>query len=386
MPNNQQNKPSLVLIPIFLNFFIMGFVDIVGIATNYVKKDFLLSDTTASLIPMMVFVWFAICAVPTGLLMDRIGRKHTVSVSLIITAIAMGIPFVSYSYAGILFAFALLGIGNTVLQVSLNPLAAFVVRKEKLTSTLTMGQFIKAISSFLGPILMGVAAVQLGNWRLTFLFYGLATVLSIIVLHTMHPNEPKSDTAVSSSSFRKIFALLRDGFLIRCVVVILLIVGIDVGLNTSIPQLLMNRVAMPLEDAALGTSLYFATRTVGTFVGAILLVKLSAVEFLRGTIVLAVLGFIGMLVGSSLWVLLLSIAVVGLACANVFSIVFSLAMQHDMKHANEISALMIMGVSGGALVLPLQGLITDLTSFTAGLLVILVSMIIIGSISYKLKY
>src|SRR5690606_28673725 len=284
MQNNQENKPILVLIPICLNFVIMGFVDIVGIATNYVKKDFVLSDSTASLIPMMVFVWFAICAVPTGLLMDKIGRKHTVSVSLIITAVAMGIPFVSYSYMGILCAFALLGIGNTVLQVSLNPLVAFIVQTEKLTSTLTMGQFVKAISSFLGPILVSVAAVQLGDWRLTFLFYGLATLLAIIVLHTLHPNDP-AETSVKSSSFRMIFSLLRDRYLINCIVVILLIVGIDVGLNTSIPQLLMDRLAMPLEDAALGTSLYFATRTLGTFVGAILLVRLSAVKFLRATMV-----------------------------------------------------------------------------------------------------
>jgi len=384
MQNNQENKPNLVLIPIFLNFFIMGFVDIVGIATNYVKKDFALSDSTASLIPMMVFVWFAICAVPTGLLMDKIGRKHTVSISLLVTAAAMTIPLVNYSYVGILCAFALLGIGNTILQVSLNPLVAFVVRKEKLTSTLTMGQFIKAISSFLGPIIVGLAAVQLGNWRLTFLFYGLATVLAITVLFVLHPNESVG-TKVDASSFRKIFALLRDKYLIRCVVVILLIVGIDVGLNTSIPQLLMDRVGVSLEEAALGTSLYFATRTIGTFLGAILLVKLSAVKFLRGTMVLAMLAFFGMLFSTSLWALSLSIAVVGLACANVFSIVFSLAMQHDMKHANEISALMIMGVSGGALVLPLQGLITDITSFTAGLMVVLASMMIIGYISYKIK-
>ena len=384
MQSNQENKSPLVLIPIFLNFFIMGFVDIVGVATNYVKKDFVLSETTASLIPMMVFVWFALCAVPTGVLMSKIGRKKTVAVSLILTALAMSIPFVIYNYLGVLFAFALLGIGNTVLQVSLNPLVATVVRKEKLTSTLTMGQFIKAISSFLGPILVGFAATQLGDWRFTFLFYGLATILSIIILYALHTNEPVG-AVEKSSSFRMIFALLNDRYLTNCILVIVLIVGIDVGLNTSIPQLLIDRVAMPLEDAALGTSLYFAARTIGTFIGALLLVKLSAVKFLQGTILLAAIAFIGMMVSSSLWGLLLSVAIVGLACANVFSIIFSLALQHDMKHANEISALMIMGVSGGALVLPLQGLITDAWSFTAGMSVILLSMLLIGSISFKFK-
>lgn len=381
MQDHQKNKPYLVLIPIFVNFFIMGFVDIVGVATNYVKKDFVLSDTMASIIPMMVFVWFAICAVPTGLLMIKIGRKKTVAISLVFTTIAMVIPFIAYNYITVLFAFALLGVGNTILQVSLNPLVASVVQKEKLTSILTMGQFVKAVSSFLGPILVGYAASYLDNWRFIFLFYGIATIISVLVLYSMQSKEiiePENKT----SSFRKIFALLNNRYLAKCIVIIILIVGIDVGLNTSIPPLLMERVSMPLEEASLGTSLYFALRTIGTFVGAILLVKFSALKFLRATMVLAIAAFMGLMFSSSLWALLLCIAVVGLACANVFSIIFSLAIQHDMKHANAISALMIMGVSGGALVLPLQGLITDATSFSAGLSVILVSMLIISTISY----
>ncbi|WP_197464730.1 MFS transporter [Sphingobacterium populi] len=171
----------------------------------------------------------------------------------------------------------------------------------------------------------------------------------------------------------------------QCIIVIILVVGIDVGLNTSIPQLLMQRVAMTLDEATLGTSLYFAMRTIGTLMGAILLVKWSALKFFRTTIVLAIIAFVGLMFSTSLWMLLLCIGIVGLACANIFSIIFSLALQHDMKHANAISALMIMGVSGGALVLPLQGLITDATSFTAGLSVILVSMLIISRISYEFE-
>ncbi len=381
MQDHQNNKSYFVLIPIFINFFIMGFVDIVGVATNYIKKDFVLSDTMASIIPMMVFVWFAICAVPTGLLMSKIGRKKTVALSLIITAIAMAIPFIAYDYIAVLLAFAFVGIGNTILQVSLNPLVASVVKKEKLTSILTMGQFVKAISSFLGPILVGYAASFLGNWRFIFLLYGLATMMSILVLYTMR-SETTVEAEENTSSFRNIFALINDRYLIKCIIVIILIVGIDVGLNTSIPPLLMERVSMPLEEATLGTSLYFAMRTVGTFVGAVLLVKLSAVKFLRATMVFAIIAFIGLMFSSSLWALLLCIGVVGLTCANVFSIVYSLALQHDMKHSNAISALMIMGVSGGALLLPIQGLVTDTTSFTAGLSVILASMLIIGTISY----
>ncbi len=384
MQYHQKNNSFFVLLPIFVNFFIMGFVDVVGVATNYVKKDFVLSDTMASFIPMMVFVWFAICAVPTGLLMSKIGRQKTVGLSLVVTVIAMVIPYIAYSYLGVLIAFALLGIVNTILQVALNPLAASIVKKERLTSILTMGQFVKAVSSFLGPILVGYAASFLDNWRFIFLFYGIAAMLSMVVLYTMQ-SEEIVESDVQTSSFSNVLALLKDKYLVQCIIVIILVVGIDVGLNTSIPQLLMQRVAMPLDEATLGTSLYFAMRTIGTLMGAILLVKWSALKFFRTTIVLAIIAFVGLMFSTSLWMLLLCIGIVGLACANIFSIIFSLALQHDMKHANAISALMIMGVSGGALVLPLQGLITDATSFTAGLSVILVSMLIISRISYEFE-
>lgn len=384
MNNTRPKNSPLVFLPIFLSFFTMGFVDIVGVATNYVKKDFALSDSMANLIPMMVFVWFAIFSVPTGLLMGKIGRKKTVLLSLLITAITMLFPLFLYNYLGVLFSFALLGIGNTILQVSLNPLAAATVSKDKLTSTLTMGQFIKAISSFLGPVLVGLAASKLDNWRLTFLLYSITTLVSMIVLYFTQIKE-SAEMTEKPSSFKEILLLLKDKYLVYCIIVILLIVGIDVGLNTSIPKLLMHRTSLVLDEAALGTSLYFAARTIGTFIGAFLLMELSSVKFLRATLVLAVLAFIIMMISSSLWVLLAAIALIGLSCANVFSIIFSLALQHDMKHSNEISALMIMGVSGGALLSPLQGLITDMSTFTTGMTVILISIIIIGLISFKFK-
>ena len=130
------------IFPILFGFFVMGFVDVVGIATNYVKMDFGLSDTLANLLPMMVFLWFALFSVPTGIWMGRHGRRNTVVAALAITTLAMLIPLFFYDFACILFAFALLGIGNTILQVSLNPMVARVVNPDKVTSVLTLGQFI----------------------------------------------------------------------------------------------------------------------------------------------------------------------------------------------------------------------------------------------------
>ncbi|MBQ2223076.1 MAG: MFS transporter, partial [Bacteroidales bacterium] len=135
-------------------FFIMGFVDLVGISTNYVKDDLGMSDSMVSLISVSCFIWFFLLSIPTGFLMNRFGRKNVVLASFILSMVAMLIPVLTGdSFTGYLIAFAFLGIGNTLLQVGMNPLVTEVVNADKLTGTITLGQFVKAICSFLAPII-----------------------------------------------------------------------------------------------------------------------------------------------------------------------------------------------------------------------------------------
>lgn len=141
------------IVPVMLCFFAMGFVDLVGTASNYVQKDLGLTDSQANLFPSLVFFWFLIFSVPTGMLMNRIGRKKTVLISLVVTAVSLIIPVAGDSYLTMLAAFSLLGIGNAIMQTSLNPLVTNLISGDKLASTLTFGQFVKAIASFLAPIL-----------------------------------------------------------------------------------------------------------------------------------------------------------------------------------------------------------------------------------------
>ena len=149
------NKKSYIaqIVPVMLCFFAMGFVDLVGTASNYVQKDLGLTDSQANLFPSLVFFWFLIFSVPTGMLMNRIGRKKTVLISLIVTAVSLFIPAFGDSYAVMLVSFSLLGIGNAIMQTSLNPLVSNLISGDKLASTLTFGQFVKAIASFLAPII-----------------------------------------------------------------------------------------------------------------------------------------------------------------------------------------------------------------------------------------
>lgn len=378
--DNKQNQKAIY--PILFGFFVMGFADVVGIATNYVKVDFGLSDTLANLLPMIVFLWFALFSIPTGILMGKAGRRNTVVIALAITVLAMLLPLFFYDFASILVAFALLGIGNTILQVSLNPMVANVVNPDRITSVLTLGQFIKAISSFLGPIIAGAASAFWGDWKLIFAVYAATTLISMIWLISTIPGKEHLEAA--KATFGTTLSLFKDKYIVSLFLGILFIVGIDVGLNTSIPKLLMERTDMALTGAGLGTSLYFAARTIGSFAGAFLLAKLSGARFLKYSMFVAIAAFVLLLLVPGTWSMFAMIVIVGLACANVFSIIFSYALQHKPERANEISALMIMGVSGGALITPLMGIISDGFGQVAGLSVLLLCMLYICLISFRL--
>ena len=240
---NIQASSQKAMLPVLSGFFIMGFVDVTGIATNYVKQDFSLTDSQANLLPMMAFIWFAVFSIPTGLLMGRIGRRNTVVLSFILTIIAMCIPLAYYHFTAIFMAFSLLGIGNTMLQVSLNPMAAAIVPSGRIASILTLGQFLKAVSSFLGPLLAGMAAILWNDWKWIFAIYALTTLLTMGWLSATVRETPRPGK--THATFRTTCALFKDRYIRMLFLGILLIVGIDVGLNTTIPKLLIEKTGQP---------------------------------------------------------------------------------------------------------------------------------------------
>ena len=370
-------------LPVLFGFFVMGMVDLVGIATNYVKFDFNLSDRVANLLPLSLFLWFAVLSVPTGMLMNSFGRKRTVLLSIGITLVAMLLPWMNYSFPMMLVAFAMLGIGNTIIQVSLNPLLTNVVSGDRLTSSLTLGQFIKAIASFLGPIIAGYAARQMGDWRFVFSVFAVVAVASGVWLWITSISE--ETTVQKTSSFGESFGLLSDKVILMLFLGILFVVGVDVGLNTTIPKFLMEQCNIPLEEAGLGTSLYFAARTIGSFCGAFLLVKISGKKFFISSMLIAIPAFLVMLFIGNLWGILSMVFVSGLTIANIFSIMFAAALKRKPDYANEISGLMIMGVAGGAIILPVMGILSDNFGQTGGMAVLLVAFVYLIFCAFRME-
>ena len=367
-------KNKILLSPILFSFFIMGFVDIVGIVTSYVKEDFELSDTLANMLPMMAFLWFAVISIPTGLLMGKIGRKNTVLFSGFITIIAMLVPFIDYQFYFILLAFALLGIGNTILQVSVPSLLTSVVEKKMITSVLTLGYFIKAISSFLGPVLIGVAVICWDNWRYVFLIYAISVIFSVLWLWFTLIDE-KQVTSEQVDSIRQVVGLLKNKVLLCLFSIILLCVGFEIGLITEAPKYLSQSFQVSLEQSAVGCSVYYAARTIGTFIGAIVLVRISSLKFITVSLIGTVIVLICFIMSGSIWMAMVSLALLGLNFSNVFSITLSIALQRFPLKTNEISSLMITGIAGGALIPPLLGILSDVGNQLIGFLFLLLLLL-----------
>ena len=355
------SSKKLVLIPLMLCFFAMGFVDLVGIASNYVKEDLQLTDSVANIFPSLVFFWFLIFSVPTGILMNKIGRKKTVLLSLIVTLVSLILPILDNNFGIMLVSFSLLGIGNALMQTSLNPLISTVIKGGHLASTLTFGQFVKAIASFLAPYLamwgaMGVLPTMGLGWRALFVIYLVMGIFATLLLAgTPIEEEPVGQASSVSSCLR----LLGKPVVLLSFIGIMCHVGIDVGTNTTAPKILMERLGYSLNEAAFATSLYFIFRTLGCLTGSLFLRLLRTRTFFIISVVMMALSMTGLLFGHSQTVLYASIALVGYGNSNVFSMIFSQALTDMPEQKNEVSGLMIMGLFGGTVFPLLMGFASD---------------------------
>ncbi len=380
---------DLTLIPVMLCFFAMGFVDLVGIASNYVKEDLQLTDSVANIFPSLVFFWFLIFSVPTGMLMNKLGRKNTVMLSLIVTILSLLIPLFGENFTTMLIAFSLLGIGNALMQTSLNPLVATVMdsgrsQDNHLASTLTFGQFIKAIASFLAPYLAMWGATHViptfgFDWRVLFGIYFLVGILATVMLGVTPIQEDVNPLTGPQKSVTEqltdCFKLLGTPIVLLTFFGIICHVGIDVGTNTTAPKILMERLGISLNDAAFATSLYFIFRTVGCLSGSFILRILPNRTFFIISVLMMALSMCGLFFGREAWVLYTAIALVGFGNSNIFSICFAQALTSMPEKQNEVSGLMIMGLFGGTIFPLLMGFASDAIGQAGAVIVMAIGVV-----------
>jgi len=367
-------------LPVFMSFVVMGFIDIIGVATGYIKKDFELSDFISQFLPMMVLLWFFVLSVPAGVLQDKFGKRNMLNIGMVLQAIGLGLPFVHYSFGMMLASFILLGIGNTVIQVSANPLLQDVTPSEKLASYMSISQFVKAIISFSGPLIATAMATVFGNWKLVLAIYGITSLLSAFWLAMTPIQESKPDR--KPASFASCFGLLKNRFIAFMALSIFLIVGTEVSINTNITSILTFRYGVTLEVAAIGISLFFAGETVSRFLGAVILNWIKPRTFLLLITVVSLLGILGIFIAPGNTFAFVSVFITGLGIGNMFPTIFSLSLEKMPDRANEISGLLIMAVSGGAVLPLLMGFVSTMLGPVASISVIALCMFYILWVSF----
>ena len=365
------------VLPVMFGFMMMALVDVVGLTSNYVRAEFGMSDTIANLLSSACYIWFLVFSIPTGLAMNRYGRKKLVITSLLVSVAALALPVAFRgSLAPVVAAFCLMGIANTIMMTSLNPLVRDIVPADKLAGTLTLVQFFKSLASMGAPLLMPLVAASFMGWRGIFaVFAVIAAVGAVWLWLSPVPNvipyrrwELKGDGGGAAESgsgksigvaFLSVFKLLADKKILLFFLAIVALVGVDIGVNVTFPRLLMEKCGMTLDAAAEHLSAYFVGKTIAALVGALLLMRLSADRFFVASSLLAAAGLTGMLFFTDGTVLTICVVVFGAGFSNLFTIIFSKALNHLPQRANEVSALMVAGFAGTAVVVPVLGMLTD---------------------------
>ena len=382
---NTQKVNITKILPVLMAFFVMSFVDLVGIGVDRVSKDMNLSATLAQLIPSVAFLWFLLLSVPVGVMQSRLGKKFMLNVGMVVTALGLLVPFFFYSFAMVLVGFALLGIGNTIVQVSANPLMVYVVPANRVSSFLSFSQFVKAIGSMIGAPLAAVFAAHFTHdWKLLFLIFGVVSILSVIWLALTSIDE--GELSESKATFGSSFKLLGTGFVLMMVISIFLVVGIDVGFNSNSGHFLVKQFGIDSTAAESGRSVYFFGRMLGTFAGAIMLTRITSRKFFMWTSILGILSLVAILLIHSQVIAWGLVFMIGLSVANIFPLVFSITVEKYPTRSNEISGLMMMAISGGAVIPLLIGWVSDLSTVAIGMSILIICMIYLLSVSlYTLK-
>jgi FHS family L-fucose permease-like MFS transporter len=360
---------KLRAVTVFLAFLAMGIVDAVGPFVSLAKKEFALSTAVASLIPFVGLSMFGLLSIPAGILQNRRGKKFVLLLGLTITLVGMlNASFGLTSFPRFLLTIVLIGAGAAVLQVAGNPLMRDISAKGKFPRNLSLGQFVKAIGSLSGPLIPAIAARFFGaSWQVIFPVYGAALVLTILAGSTLKiPHDEPDPGAATLASCLK---LLKNPYVLAMAAAIFVYVGAEICVSASIPLFLKERYGVDIARVGLlGTGLFFMALTVGRLLGGVILNWIAPARFLKLSCATALCGLLALFVPSRS-IAVAGFVVIGLGFANIFPLVFSAALERMPVRTNDLSALMVTAIVGGAILPPMMGLLADHTTVRTGLLI-----------------
>ena len=349
--------------PVFFAFLVMGIADAMGPISDAVKSQYQLSNVMSTMLSFFVFIAFALFSVPGGLLAARIGKKNLLLLGLALNALAMLLPSMMLpGFALLLACIFVLGVGTTFLQVAGNPIMRDVSPAGAYSRNLSLAQGIKGLGSASSAYLVG-AVTALGlftsmGWRGSFPIFFILMAGSLVMVATLKIDETKADVPPSIGGS---LSLLKEPVFALAVLGIFLYVGSEVCMGRFLKPVLAG-FGLPDDKAALfGPTAFFLMLTVGRLLGGVVLTVMSPRHCFRLSALLGLLGGVALMTGSKP-LAFAGVAMAGLGFANIWPMLFSITVEQKPERANELSGLMCMAISGGALVPLLMGFLVDLNA------------------------
>lgn len=338
----------------------MGVADAMGPLSDAVEKNYQLTSLTATLLPFFVFIAFAAFSVPGGLLAGRIGKKNLLLLGLGLNAGAMLVPSVMEpGFTLLLACIFVLGIGTTFLQVAGNPIMRDVSVEGAYSRNLSFAQGVKGLgsasSSYLVSAVGLIAALEAMGWRAAFPLFAALMIVAFVAIATLKIQETAPDTPPSIGSS---LALLREPVFALAVLGIFLYVGAEASMGRFLKPAFM-RLGYTEEAAGrYGPTAFFLLLTAGRLLGGVLLSIVSPLNCFRVSALLGAVGAGLIMLGTSPMTIA-GVVCAGLGFANIWPMLFSITVEHRPERANELSGLMCMAISGGAIVPLLMGALVD---------------------------
>jgi glucose/galactose transporter len=398
------------IITIGVLFFIFGFVTwLNGPLITFVKLAFNLDDVNAFLVPMAFYLSYFFLALPSSAVLRRTGMKNGMALGLLVMALgatAFGHFTTLRQYPGTLAGLFVIGTGLALLQTASNPYVSILGPADSAARRIAVMGICNKFAGFLAPFVFGALVLSgLDNFEarvkaaptheardaLLNAFAGqvhtpymimaaLLAVLAFWIARSRLPDVRPVEPSAEYGGARKIFTFPHLWLGVLC---LFLYVGVEVMAGDAIGTY-GSGFNLPLSDTRLFTSYTLLAMLAGYLVGLAAVPRLASQQnYLAFSAVLGVLLTIGATLTSG-YTSIAFIASLGFANAMMWPAIFPLAIRGLGRHTETGSALLIMGIAGGALMPYAFGLLKQHIDFQLAYLALAVPSYLY-ILSYGLK-
>ena len=333
------------------------------------KKIMQMSDTQTSFIQMAFYGAYFCVALPAALFIRKYSYKKGVILGLLLYAAGaiLFLPAASTaSYAFYLVAIYIMASGCSVLETTANPYIMSMGSPETATRRLNIAQSFNPIGSILGILVSKYFILQdISLYSVSGTYAGLGVVLLVIMVVMLFARMPEGKDETKQASLINTFGrLAKNKKYIWGVVAQFFYVGAQIGVWSFTIRLVMKELGYVEAQAATLYLISIIGFCASRFVYTWLMKYVAPVRLLAaGSVLSAVCALVVVLAGG--WVAVIALVLISVFMSLMFPTIYGIALGSLNENDNEKGDVkigasgLIMAILGGALITPLQGMVSD---------------------------